>query len=324
MMKAALFTVASADVPLVMDFATWQRTFGMTYNSDDELQMRREVYAATVAFIETENAKGHDYVLGVNQFSALTEDEFVEQYTGVDPSLRLADDANLGDQQVDEELADAVDWTTQGVVNPVKNQGSCGSCWAFSTVGTLESAYAIATGNLPNLAEQQLVDCDKATGNQGCSGGWPYEALTHYENHGACTEGSYTYTATDGSCKESSCTVGIPAGTVTGYQYIDSTNDGLKTAVAKQPVSVCVKADSTFQSYRSGVLSKSCSGQINHAVIAVGYSGTDYFKIRNSWGSSWGEGGYIRLAQNDGSRGSFCLLDVNPVVPKLSGSSVEV
>jgi len=123
MMKAALFTVASADVPLVMDFATWQRTFGMTYNSDDELQMRREVYAATVAFIETENAKGHDYVLGVNQFSALTEDEFVEQYTGVDPSLRLADDANLGDQQVDEELADAVDWTTQGVVNPVKNQG---------------------------------------------------------------------------------------------------------------------------------------------------------------------------------------------------------
>merc|ERR1712137_242665 len=171
-----------------------------------------------------------------------------------------------------------------------------------------ESAYAIATGNLPNLAEQQLVDCDKATGNQGCSGGWPYEALTHYENNGACTEGSYTYTATDGSCKESSCTVGIPAGTVSGYQNIDTTNDALKTAVAKQPVSVCVKADSTFQSYRSGVLSKSCSGQINHAVIAVGYSGTDYFKIRNSWGSSWGEGGYIRLAQNDGSRGSIFFL----------------
>jgi len=323
MMKhAALFTVAAADVPLVMDFATWQQTFGITYNSDDETQLRGQIYANTVAFIEAENAKGHDYVLGVNQFSAFTEEEFIQQYTGVDAS-RHAEDAFFGEVEAGE-LADAVDWTTQGVVNPVKNQGQCGSCWAFSAVGTLESGYAIATGTLTSLAEQQLVDCDKSTGSQGCSGGWPYNSFTYYKTHGACTEASYPYSARDSSCKASSCTVGIAAGTVSGYQNIARNNDALKAAVAKQPVSVCVKADSTFQSYRSGVLSKACSGDINHAVMAVGYSGSEYFKIRNSWGSSWGEAGYIRVAQNDGSAGAFCLLNEAPVVPVLSGASVEV
>merc|ERR1711998_681259 len=203
-----------------------------------------------------------------------------------------------------------------GAVNPVKDQGSCGSCWAFSTVGTLESAYQIATGKLVSLAEQQLVDCDRS--DDGCSGGWPHTAYDrYYTTAGICTEESYSYRARGGSCRASSCDVALPRGSVTGHKNVGQTSTALKAAVFQQPISVTVNAGQ-MQFYNGGVVTGPCRGQINHAVIAVGYGtdGKDYFKIRNSWGASWGERGYIRLAQNGGSQGTACLLQYSPVTPK--------
>merc|ERR1719498_792058 len=229
----------------------------------------------------------------------------------------------MGMQDFAEPEDDEVDWVKSGAVNPIKNQGSCGSCWAFSTVGTLESAYKISTGKLYSLAEQQLVDCDKS--NDGCSGGWPYQAYDRYfSSAGVCSESSYPYTAADGYCRVSSCDVALPQGTVTGHQNVGQTASGLKSALASQPVSVTVNAGQ-LQFASNGVVTGQCRGQINHSVIAVGYGtdGLDYFKIRNSWGTSWGEAGYIRLAQEGGSQGTACLLQYAPVVPQLS-TSVQV
>merc|ERR1711879_340646 len=144
-----------------------------------------------------------------------------------------------------EALAASVDWVQKGAVTPVKNQGQCGSCWAFSSTGALEGAWQLASGKLVSLSEQQLVDCAK-NGNQGCSGGSMDLAFQYLENTTVCTEESYSYTAAGGTCQESKCTAGIPKGGVAGFKDVSPKDtDALKEAVAQQPVSVAIEADQT-------------------------------------------------------------------------------
>jgi len=278
-----------------------------------------QAFKDNVDMVNAVNAQNLGYQLSyTGPFADLSEEEFIAAYTGLNRPLASDDSPALSDEALAAELDDAVDWTTRGAVNPIKNQGQCGSCWAFSTVGTLESAWQINNGALYSLAEQQLVDCDKS--DNGCSGGWPHTAYDSYISRaGYCSEDSYSYTARGGSCRASSCTVKLPQGSVTGHTNVPKSSSGLKSALAAQPVSVTVNAGQ-LQLYANGVVTGSCSGQINHAVIAVGYGtdGVDYFKIRNSWGTSWGESGYIRLGQNGGSQGTACLFQYSPVTPKLS------
>merc|ERR1712048_1349708 len=283
-----------------------------------------EAFKANVDTVKAHNAKDSSYTLSyTGPFADLSEDEFIATYTGLNRPLASEDSPALpADVETSSELEDAVDWTTRGAVNPIKNQGQCGSCWAFSTVGTLESAWQITNGALYSLAEQQLVDCDKS--DNGCSGGWPHTAYDSYiSRNGYCSEDSYAYTASGGSCRASSCDVKLPQGSVTGHTNVAKSSAGLKSALASQPVSVTVNAGQ-LQLYANGVVTGSCSGQINHAVIAVGYGtdGIDYFKIRNSWGTSWGESGNIRLSQSGGSQGTACLFQYSPVTPKLSSGPV--
>jgi len=281
-------------------------------------------FKSNVDIVKSHNSQNLTYTLSyTGPFADITPDEFLAQYTGLGDIATAEDDIPKFHDEVPEKiLADAMDWTQQGAVNPIKNQGSCGSCWAFSTVGTLESAYKIAAGSLYSLAEQQLVDCDKS--NDGCSGGWPHSAYdSYYTGASVCTESSYAYTARDGSCSASSCSAALPRGTITGHQNVASSSSGLKNALSSQPVSVTVNAGQ-LQLYANGVVTGDCSGQINHAVIAVGYGidGLSYFKIRNSWGTGWGESGYIRVAQDGGSKGTACLFQYSPVTPTLSTSPV--
>merc|ERR1711981_414193 len=224
-----------------------------------------------------------------------------------------------------EELAKSVDWTQQGAVTSVKNQGQCGSCWTFSSTGALEGAFKIAGGGLVSMSEQQLVDCCKLGGCDGCSGGLMDYAFQYLKTHHVCTEASYGYTAQNGNCHDSSCTAAIAAGGVTGYKDVSKDDTkALMSAAAQQPVSIAIEADqSSFQSYSGGVLTKECGSSLDHGVLLVGY-GTDgdkdYWKVKNSWGGSWGDRGYIRLQRGKGGAGECGLLSGPPSYPVVSGS----
>jgi len=318
-MKAAFLlpVVAVADVPLTMSWADWKDHFGMAFNGEEDAT-REQVFNANVALIESENANGNTYTLGVNQFAHLSEAEFKAQYTGGKGSVVSDDDAHLGELEIASEIATSVDWSTdRSVVNPVKDQGQCGSCWAFSAVGSVESSYAIAAGKLGSYAEQQLVDCSHNGGSEGCNGGWNQYGITYIGQTGIASESSYPYKAVDGTCRASSVSKALAQGAVTGYNSVGGSNSALESALNTSPVSVTVAADNSWQLYRSGVLSAGCTSQVDHAVIAVGYTSST-IKIRNSWGASWGESGYVRVSTSQSN--PYCLYTDSPVVPTISAA----
>lgn len=258
--------------------------------------------------IEAQNAKGEDLKYGWNQFTDLNQEEYkVAAGLGYKPSAKKwADMPHLGVHEYQgEELAASVDWTTKGAVTPVKDQGQCGSCWTFSTTGAIEGAWEIATGSLVSLSEQQITSCASSAG-YGCSGGWPYRAMQWAESQDLCTEASYPYTSgggDSGSCEASGCQVGVPRGAVTGYRTVAYGTEALMQAVVQQPISILVDGGSrVFQTYSGGILQADCGDSQDHAVLLVGYgsqNGVDYWKVKNSWGSSYGESGYWRLIRGD-------------------------
>jgi len=195
------------------------------------------------------------------------------------------------------------------VLATVKNQGQCGSCWAFSTTGTLEG-YAVLNRKLPllSLSEQQLVDCAKP-GNSGCNGGMPSRALDWLGKNptqGPCSSTDYPYTARDGTCKKT-CK---PVFSIQGA-YTAKGEDNLVKLLNVQPVSVAIDASSSFSSYKSGVYSGPCSStSINHAVLAVGYT-DQYWIVKNSWGASWGQQGHINMVRGK----NICNINAYLAVP---------
>jgi cathepsin L len=301
----------------------YKQQYGKFYNGEEE-DARRAQFETNLQLIAEQNDKGENLRLGLNQFTDLTAEEYrVAAGLGYKPSKeRMGSLPNLGVHTYNgEKLADTVDWTTQGAVTPVKDQGQCGSCWAFSTTGGLEGSWQIASGSLTSLSEQQFVDCDTADGNQGCNGGDMATAFKWSESTNVATESSYPYTGTDGSCK-TSFTTGIPSGGVTGYKNVDQTTDALKSALNTGPVSVAIEADQiAFQLYSGGILSDtgglfgSCGTNLDHGVLAVGY-GSNYFKVKNSWGASWGESGYLQISTD----GNTCGIHSDAVYPVVSAS----
>jgi len=294
--KATKYTIA---------FNEFVTEYGRVYESPEEEQRRFKTFEANYKLIESHNAIDHSYKLAVNDFADQDVTEFQSTRLGLAPprekSSMWGNLPSLGlDLYSGADLPTSVDWTTKGAVTPLKNQRSCGSCWSFATTGALEGAWQILTGNLVSLSEQQLVDCSSANGNAGCQGGDMDAAFDYLKQNGHCTESSYSYAASAGTCKASNCTVSIPKGAVTGYfdVPVDDTN-ALMEAVAKQPVAVAIEADQeVFKLYSSGILTQSCGSKIDHGVLLVGYgseNGTEYWKVKNSWGPKWGEGGYIRL-----------------------------
>jgi cathepsin L len=199
----------------------------------------------------------------------------------------------------------SVDWRTQGYVTPIKDQGQCGSCWAFSAIASLEGQHFKASGKLVSLSEQNLVDCSKKQGNQGCNGGLMDQAFTYIKvNNGIDTEASYPYKAVDQKCKFSAANVGA---TDAGFTDITSgSEDDLETAIATiGPISVAIDAShSSFQLYKSGIYNEpDCSSsELDHGVTAVGYgsdaTGAKFYIVKNSWGTSWGTDGYIMMSKN--------------------------
>jgi C1A family cysteine protease len=214
------------------------------------------------------------------------------------------DEYSLGFKSV----PDSIDWVSNGAVTPVKNQGQCGSCWSFSTTGALEGAYYVTYGSLPSFSEQELVDCDNRSGggkDHGCNGGLMDNAFSWIEkNGGLCSEDSYPYTSgttqTAGNCEET-CS-NIANSKVSGYIDVKkSSDDAMMDALSQQPVAIAIQADQKdFQLYKSGVFTGDCGTQLDHGVLVVGYGtqdGDDYYRVKNSWGTTWGDQGYIYLGR---------------------------
>jgi len=305
------------------EFSQWQLRHGIGLNwSDDEYSTRLDQFIGTSDKIELHNQEAdsgkHSYRLAHNQFSHLTHAEWRSQYLmskrpASDPTiprlmLHAAEDTSS--------LSTSVDWVAEGAVTGVKSQGSCGCCWAFSTTGAIEGARYVKYGSLESLSEQQLVDCD--TYDSGCDGGLMDNAFQWIKgNGGLCSESSYPFTSSSGkstgSCSSSCSTV---SGTdVSSYTDVAHTESALMTALSQQPVSVAIEADqSAFMYYSSGVLTGTCGTSLDHGVLAVGYgtdaSYGDYWLVKNSWDTTWGEDGYVRI-ERDGSDKCGILLEAS-------------
>lgn len=309
----AFLSVASAAQP---SFEEWSAQYG--FNGADEVMKAK--YTANVAVIDELNARDSEVTFAVNQFAGMDHQEwkayltrsYKKEQADAPPSLGV----HVHDGSV---LAASVDWVTAGAVTPVKDQGQCGGCWSFAATGGLEGAWELASGSLTSLSEQQFLDCD--TTDSGCNGGLEYQGWTFFKNkdEGICTEQSYPYKARDGTCKYSSCTLGIPAGAISGVTHVSKGSaPALQSALQKQPVSIGIQADQqAFQFYESGILTGTCGTNLDHSVLAVGYdTSSQYWLVKNSWGASWGDKGYVKLSM----KGDKCGILDDASYPSVSAS----
>merc|ERR1712159_257524 len=294
-------------------FETFKNDFNKLYKDAAEEALRFDIFTRNVNMIREFNvnqAETEGYTMGVNQFADWTQAEY-RVLLGYNASAKKSNPIAQLDTS---NLAASVDWTTQGAVTPVKNQQPCGSCWAFSTTGAVEGAIAIKTKKLVSLSEQELVDCAGSFGNQGCNGGLMDDGFKFIKADGDSKEESYAYTAKTGTCQSSKekSADGVAVGAVTGLNDVSPQSCAdLMAAVQKGPVSVAIEADqSGFQHYSSGIFSGSCGTQLDHGVLVVGYGtdgGKDYWKVKNSWGTTWGDAGYIRMTKSCGATGRQLL-----------------
>ena len=268
--------------PEVSAFEKWNNKFNVNYDSMFERAYRERIFLENLAKIEAHNSEAfHTYKQGLNQFSALTEEEFVAMSLGLNvPETVASVESN------DDTFGADMDWTAQGAVTPVKNQGQCGSCWAFSATGALEGLSKLAYGSLQSFSEQQLVDCSGSYGNQACNGGLMDNAFKYVIAKGIVHESEYGYKAVKQACSKDG-----GAFKISSFTDVTNCND-LATALVGRPVSVAVDA-TNWSRYSSGVFNN-CAARLNHGVLLVGASDA-FWRIKNSWGTSWGESGFIRL-----------------------------
>ena len=266
-------------------------------------------------FINHHNSLNLSYQVTENQF---IEREYINEFYPSENHFIITNSTNEILTNESQFILDSIDWRENHKVSSVKNQEKCGGCWAFSSTGAVESAYAIKNNILYNLSQQELLDCSYL--NHGCNGGAMDLAFQFIMNNGLCTNLSYPYEAERGLCQKIDCESVVQ---ISNYSDVTQNNEtALAQAVLKQPVSVAIQANKrSFQMYQSGIYNDpECGTQLDHGVLVVGY-GTDnnlnmnYWIIKNSWGPEWGDDGYIRIAKDIEDERGQCGIAMNPSYP---------
>jgi cathepsin L len=300
------------------EFDMFKLKYSKSYSTPQEEEKRFQIFADKLKFVSEWDAEARGFSVAINKFADLTNKEFVALYTGLNISKTY--DAVIEKIDSPRVEGDIVNWVNKGAVTGVKNQGQCGSCWSFSTTGSVEGAHFLSTGKLVSLSEQNLVDCSTAEGNEGCNGGLMDDAFEYIiKNHGIDTEASYPYRATGpNKCEFKAADVGA---TISSYHDVQSGSESdLQSSVDKTPVSVAIDAShDSFQMYSSGVYYEpACSSsQLDHGVLAVGYGtsgSSDYWLVKNSWGTDWGMAGYIQMSRNRNNNCGIATAASYPII----------
>jgi len=298
----------------------WKAAHNKVYSETEETA-RFAIFLDNYKHILKFNSENTSVKLALNKMADISKEEFKQKYLGL--AVKESDSKYIRVNTVKlPELGDlpqTVDWNAQGAVGPVKDQGQCGSCWAFSTVGALESYHYIQYGgDMLSFSEQQVIDCARES-NFGCNGGFPYTAFEYASINGLQLESDYPYAEEQGACqysKDKARQVNI------GYSFVQTqSKDMLKVALAITPTVVAVEADqSIFQFYSKGVIGFGCGKKVDHAVLAVGYDIVDdaeAYVVKNSWGTTWGVNGYFYLSTDPSLNGGYgaCGVLSQPVFP---------
>ncbi|KQK11105.1 cysteine proteinase EP-B 1 [Brachypodium distachyon] len=313
-------------------YTRWQSAHRLPPQHHAEKHRRFGTFKSNVLFIHAHNTRlndtstnnnGPSYRLRLNRFGDMDQAEFRSTFAGpLHRHTRPAQSIPGFIYDTVKDIPQAVDWRQKGAVTGVKDQGKCGSCWAFSAVASVEGLNAIRTGSLVSLSEQELIDCDTGGDDNGCQGGLmesAFEFIAHSAG-GLATEAAYPYHASNGTCnanRGSSVSVRID-----GHQSVPAGNEeALAKAVAHQPVSVAIDAGGqAFQFYSEGVFTGDCGSELDHGVAVVGYGvaeedGKEYWIVKNSWGPGWGEHGYVRMQRDSGVDGGLCGIAMEASYP---------
>ncbi|KAM6567643.1 hypothetical protein CsatA_026771 [Cannabis sativa] len=309
-------------------FQNWKEKHKRVYRLPEEAEMRFENFKRNVKYIleSSKSRKGHQ--LGLNRFADLSNEEFRKLYLSnvTKPLGGKRRRNNPMRTRLDScDAPSSLDWRKKGVVTAVKDQGDCGSCWAFSSTGAMEGVNAIVTGDLISLSEQELVDCDST--NYGCDGGYmDYAFEWVINNAGIDSESDYSYTGQDGTCNKAKEERKVV--TIDGYEDVGESDRDLLCATIHQPISVGIDGSALdFQLYTGGIYDGDCSdnpNDIDHAVLIVGYGSEgdeDYWIVKNSWGTSWGIQGYFYIKRNTNLPYGVCAINAMASYPTKESST---
>lgn len=302
LLGATAFVRAQVTQPVtfevIEEFKQWKLVHNKNYVDGIDEENRLLIFNENYQKLKSMKSDTLLYKVGLTKFADLTTDEFKATYLGTQsPRFRSWTVLHLDATP----LPESVDWRAKSAVTPIKHQGPCGSCWAFAAAGALEGLFSIKNGQLKSLSEQQLIDCSTAYGTYGCNGGLMTSAFKYTRDNGITSTSNYPYAGIKQQCKfkeESSVFKNVGWISVAKNDQVQLAN-----AVSRQPVAAAVQADATvFQFYTGGILDDSaCGTAVNHGVLIVGYgseNGKDFWIVKNSWGTSWGESGYVRIAKS--------------------------